>query len=64
MAVTRTLACVLVLSVLPVLGGCGDSPEKRVEDQEPESIRNERRMKHEQLAPKDSRTKDASTVKK
>lgn len=64
MAVARTLACVLAFSALPVLVGCGDSPEKRIEDQEPEGIRNQRRVKHEQLAPKDARPKDAGTVKK
>jgi hypothetical protein len=64
MATVRTLACVLAVSVLPLVGGCGDSSEKRVEDQEPESIREERRMKHEKLAPKDVRPTDAGTVKK
>ena len=64
MVFARTLAFVLALAVLPLLAGCGDSPEQRVEDQEPESIRNERRMKHEKLAPKDARPTDAGGAKR
>jgi hypothetical protein len=51
MVLARTLACALAFAVLPLLAGCGRSPE-RVEDREPESIRKERRLRHEKLAPK------------
>jgi len=64
MALIRILAGALAFSVMPLLGGCGDPPEKRVEDQEPESIRQERRMKHEKLAPKEARPTEAGPVKR
>jgi len=64
MVSTRTLAGVFAFSVLPLLLGCGDSSEKRVEDQEPESIRQERRMKHEKLATKEARPTDTGKFKK
>ena len=51
----RTLTCALALSVLSLLPGCGDSSDKRIEDQEPEGVREERRMKHEKMAPKGAR---------
>jgi hypothetical protein len=64
MGPARTLAGVLAVSVLPLLGGCGDSSEKRIEDQEPESIRQERRAKQEKLAPKEARAADPGAPKK
>jgi hypothetical protein len=64
MATARTLAFAMAFSFLPLLGGCGDSTDKGVEEKEPESIRQERRMKHEQLAPKDARSPETGTVKK
>jgi hypothetical protein len=60
----RALTVALAFSVLPFLGGCGDSSEKRIEDQEPESIRQERRMKQEKLAPKEARPAGTGAAKK
>jgi hypothetical protein len=64
MVLVRTLACALVFSVLPLVAGCGGSSEQRVEDLEPESIRKERLMRHEKLAPKGARPTDAGAEKK
>lgn len=55
MATVRYLVCALVLSVTPLLSGCGGGAEKNVEEQESESIRNERRAAHEKMVPKDAK---------
>jgi hypothetical protein len=47
-----------------LVAGCGGSADKRVEDQEPEGVREERRMKHEKLVPKGARPADAGAEKK
>jgi hypothetical protein len=60
----RSLACALALSVLPLLAGCGRSSERRVEDREPESIRKERRLRHQKLAPKSPGPADAGVKQK
>ena len=64
MVLARTLACALLFSVLPLLGGCGRSSEPRVEDLEPESVRKERRMQHEKLVPKGAGATDTGAQKK
>ena len=52
----ETYFCVMDGEALAGCGGCSSEP--RVEDSEPESIRQERRMKHEKMAPKGARPTD------
>jgi hypothetical protein len=63
MATARILVCALAFAVLPLLAGCGRPPERTVEELEPESIRQERRMRHEKMAPKGARPADAGAQK-
>jgi hypothetical protein len=59
----KALVWVLAFSLLPLAPGCSCTTEKRIEDDEPDNIREERRMKHQKLAPDGGRPGDSGTVK-
>lgn len=62
MSIARTLVWILIFTISALLVGCSRAPEQNIEEQESESLRNERRQMHQKLAP-DAKPMDPETQK-